>query len=69
VVLLVLLGSGFHSVYATLTDVTRGRATAPRLGTAVHLLRASAYAAVVGSAALFVVFAREVFPAGRTAHE
>ena len=65
VVVLVLLGLGFHDVYQTVTDVTRGKALAPNLGTSVDLLRVSAYAAFVAAAAIFWVFAREVFSLGR----
>jgi succinate-acetate transporter protein len=67
VVVLVLLGLGFHDVYQSVTDVTRGKALAPSLGTAVNLLRVSAYAAFVAAAALFWVFAREVYPSSSAA--
>jgi GPR1/FUN34/yaaH family len=66
VVVLVLLGLGFHDVYQSLTDVTRGKALVPDLGTAVDLLKVSAYAAFVAAAAVFWVFAREVFSSGRS---
>jgi succinate-acetate transporter protein len=68
VVLLALLGSAFHSVYSTLTDVTRGRAVAPELGTAVHLLKASAYASFIASAAVFWAFTRKVLRVSRAEH-
>jgi GPR1/FUN34/yaaH family len=67
VVVLVLLGLGFHDVYQSVTDVTRGKALAPDLGTSVDLLKVSAYAAFVAAAAIFWVFAREVFPPSTSA--
>ena len=65
VVLLVLLGTAFQSVYGAVTDVTRGRAQAPDLNSAVSLLHASAWAAFVAAVSIFWVFGREVvLPSG-----
>jgi hypothetical protein len=60
IVLLLLLGLGFHDVYNTVTDVTQGRATAPHLQPAVNLLRASAWMAFIAAASIFWVFGKEV---------
>jgi len=67
IVLLLLLGLGFHDVYNTVTDVTRGRATAPHLQTAVNLLRASAWMAFLAAASIFWVFGKEVVLPAETA--
>lgn len=68
-VVLVLLGTGFHDVYSTVTDVTRGKATEPDLSTAVNLLKTSAYFAFIGAASIYFVLAKEIVQLTRVAHE
>jgi hypothetical protein len=68
IVAVVLLGLANHGVYATVTDVTRGEAKAPDLDASVNMLKGSAYAAFVASAAVFWIFAREVVQQTQSPH-
>lgn len=60
IVLLLLLGLGYHDLYSQLTSATKNK-TAPDLGTTVNLLKVSAWAGFVAAAALWFVFALEVY--------
>lgn len=68
IVVVLLLGLAFHDVYSSVTDVTRGKATTPDLGTAVNLLRGSAYAAFLGAAAVYFLFAKTMLTADKASH-
>jgi hypothetical protein len=58
--LLLLLGLAYHDVYNTVTTAAKTK-TAPDLSSAVNMLKASAWFAFVAAAAIWWVFAREVY--------
>lgn len=62
IALLLTLGLGLHDAYSAVTDVTRGKAQTPDLGTAVDLLRATAWAAFVGAIGVLWMFVQHVYP-------
>jgi hypothetical protein len=62
IVLLFFLGLGYHDVYNAINTATAAK-TAPKLSAPVSLLKVSAYAGFVASAALFWVFAVDVYQA------
>jgi succinate-acetate transporter protein len=58
--LLLLLGLGYHEVYRQMSDAAKSK-TAPNLAAAVNLLKTSAWFAFISAAAIWWVFAKEVF--------
>ena len=60
IALLLMLGLGYHNAYHAIRTAARTHA-APSLGTAVDLLKASAWMGFVAAVALWWVFAREVY--------
>ena len=55
-----LFGFGFHVVYERVEDVVTFKAKEPDLGTAVNLLKTSAYCALVAAAGLLFLFGKAV---------
>lgn len=62
ILLVFFLGLGYHDVYNAISTATATKSP-PRLATPVSLLKISAYAGFVASAALFWVFAVDVYQA------
>lgn len=58
--LLLCLGLGYHSLYNQIAAATANK-TAPSLGTAVDLLKVSAWFGLAAAIALWAVFAKEVY--------
>lgn len=58
--LLVFLGIGYHLLYNQVVAATVTR-TAPNLGTAVDLVRVSAWCGLAAALAIWAVFAKEVY--------
>jgi hypothetical protein len=57
---LLLVGLGYHNLYGVTTSAAQAK-TAPDLSTAVTLVKASGWAAWVAAAALWFVFAKEIY--------
>ncbi|MFT4081401.1 MAG: GPR1/FUN34/YaaH family transporter [Nocardioides sp.] len=64
-----LFGFGFHEVYQQVSDVVSLKAKEPDLGTAVNLLRISAYCALVAGAGLLFLLGKAVTSAEATRAE
>jgi len=59
-VLLLLLGLGYHELHNAIAAATKAK-TAPDLSGAVNLLKASAWFGFIGAVAIWWVFARDVY--------
>jgi len=62
IILIFFLGLGYHDVYSAVSTAAQTKSP-PNLSTPVSLLKVSAYAGFVASAALFWVFAVDVYTA------
>jgi succinate-acetate transporter protein len=58
--LLLFLGLGYHSLYNQIVAATANK-TAPNLGTAVDMLKVSAWCGLAAAIAIWAVFAKEVY--------
>ena len=59
-VLLLLLGLGYHDLHNAISAATKAK-TVPDLSGAVNMLKASAWFAFIGAAAIWWVFARDLY--------